>query len=886
MISITTLDGFDKLIEAETAADVEGLLHELAGPNVFISDEHWVPVGGLISNAGSIEASADEINPLIERVVNSIEATIELRYELADSGTRASITNLSDALSQLFDIPGGQTRRLLQPSSSLSNLVSMHLTGGTSDPTIAIVDEGIGVHPDDFDTTLLSLQQSSKGGKPYLIGMYGQGGSSTFDKSTYSVIVSRRHPDLLRGGQNDIGGFTVVRRSLAGRAHVYSYFVDPETGKVPTVSNEVLDQRNFVNGTRVASIEYRHLGPFADQVITNNAFYSMNYRLFDPPIPWRLVEHRSGMNPTYRTMRGVPYRLDQLGSESQGNSTVRHRSTFDYTNEEFGTLTVEIWILQDDRVAQERRQLSHRQSVNAYRDRARRYMRRRVAVTRGGQMHAALTQRMFDQRGLRHIGSSAIVQVNTDKLSDTAGASFFASNRADLKSESEQIIENAVVAAIESVSDELRAIERERQDEIVRGRGATDESAIRTRLDRLIDRFSRQQESGRAGGTRSGRSNSRFRGREVPTYLRWARDQVLEVRPGVPTRLDLVTDGADRALRPARVRKMVNSSSSLVRPQLVSGQDGRWRVDISVDPAAPIGLQADLDAIMTIEGVWTLSTTQHAQLRVVPPPPPYVGIHPPTVFRIRNSEGNVLIRPGRSSFTIETDASDDLFDHSTLDIVGPSDVNIVGYGSPRRGDIRVSVSVDEGLEPQNLGLVTATLNIDGSENLTDSANVRVVEKPSTGTASGPRQVPEYNIVDVRQMPQTETELTWDQMMETLGTEASWTAVDVAAVDIQNTDGEGASHKLVFFLNADNGPLEQAERRITATRMESGVEAARQYHRTLQCYHLYQLAVTAIRDDGTINLPDYDDYKLELVRLNDTLLYAQTEFSQAIESADD
>ena len=46
--------------------------------------QYWRNVGDQRSNAGPIEASADEINPLVERIVNGMEAVIELR--VAESG--------------------------------------------------------------------------------------------------------------------------------------------------------------------------------------------------------------------------------------------------------------------------------------------------------------------------------------------------------------------------------------------------------------------------------------------------------------------------------------------------------------------------------------------------------------------------------------------------------------------------------------------------------------------------------------------------------------------------------------------------------------------------------------------------------------------------------
>ena len=60
-----------------------------------------------------------------------------------------------------------------------------------------------------------------------------------------------------------------------------------------------------------------------------------------------------------------------------------------------------------------------------------------------------------------------------------------------------------------------------------------------------------------------------------------------------------------------------------------------------------------------------------------------------------------------------------------------------------------------------------------------------------------------------------------------------------------------------------------------------------FHRTLQCYHLYQIATNGINESGYIDVMEYSDYRSEMIRLNETLLYAQREFSESMDqSAED
>ena len=315
-----------------------------------------------------------------------------------------------------------------------------------SEPTIEVRDCGIGIHPSDFAGSILSLGQSDKGQKPYLVGMYGQGGSSIFDKCEYTVIVSRRHPQHLPAGRHDETGWTIVKRSLNVRAPVYKYLVDPESGSVPTFSGSISDSVGLEHGTVIAHVDYKNTGGFATQEITNYAYYTLNYRLFNPLLTWTLSDRRSNANIS-RTLRGIPYRVAQLPAVTgmgftsirarSETTAVRHHIQYQHVLSSGSKLKVQWWVLQDERLKSGRRRPRHGDSIRPYRDPARRYNRRLIAITRGGQTHAALTANIFAQKNLRQLARSIVVQVDTDSMTLEEGASFFASNRADLKTASQ-----------------------------------------------------------------------------------------------------------------------------------------------------------------------------------------------------------------------------------------------------------------------------------------------------------------------------------------------------------------------------------------------------------------------------------------------------------------
>jgi hypothetical protein len=899
-----------QLLALQSSVDVEQWLKGVVGPDVLSNERYWRPVGGQTSNAGAIEASADEINPLIERVVNAPEAVIELKLadSIADDSNMVIPANPRTAIEVLWEIPRGEARWLKEDEGRANaHDVELVFRGERDTPTIVVRDRGIGIHPDDFANTIVSLGSSDKGQKLYLVGMYGQGGSSTFDKCEYTIIMSRRHPRHLPRGRPDLVGWTVIRRKLATRSHVYGYLVEPDTGFIPRFSGAIGDSVEIKHGTLVSHVDYRNLGPFAHQQITNRAYYTLNYRLFDPLIPWTMIEERNMSVTGSRTMRGVPYRIGELPStsgiglqssdRSRSTASVRHNISFEYQDKDYGSLNVEWWVLQDEEVEAGRRRRDHADRIRPYRDPNRRYAQRGIAITRGGQTHAALTLRVFESKRLKQVTRSIVVHVNTDALTLEAAASFFSSNRAELKTESQDIVERAVLAAIESYADDLRAIERERQEELIRGKGASDQEAIRSRLDRIIRRAFASLRPGAGNDAAKSRGDQKdLRLRQIPTYLKFARARELGIRPGVPTHIDLLTDAADSTVIHRDTAFRVESDSAFVIIGTKDGGAGRWRVELLCAGDAPVGTKATVSAYMERVGIWRVDADEPIRVVVEPPLPPYEGNDPPTSMRFRSRNGEIHVRPGDARIAIETDCVDDLFrTGSDLLISLPPGLESRGHGHPRRGQIRAILAVPEDTVPGPVGDIHATLTLPSGASFNADA-LLVVEPPleARGTV-GPEPTPDYEIIDVRRTPGDETEESWEGMPGILDTQSPWGATDVAAYnlpEVNEREGSGRG-KVVFYLNAENNDLLHAERRVAERRGENSFTAAREYHRTLLCFYLYQMAAAEIAADGRANsfarqdveaasgVRRYEEYREEMVWLNRTLLYAQREFYELL-----
>ena len=882
---IMSADAVKGLLEIDSTDQLESWLMRVVSPGVLGDERYWQLVGGQRSNAGPIEQSADEINPLVERIVNGIEAVIEL--SVAESGSEPSSPR--EAIESLFDVPRGRARLLDEAAAqrlARHVVVALRGQGRDSDPTIEVRDLGLGIHPRDFPDTILALGQSDKGQKPYLIGMYGQGGSSTFDKCEYTIIVSRRHTRHLPSGESDRVGWTVVRRSLNVRAPVYRYLVDPSTNCVPSFSSAIGDQIGLEHGTLVAHVGYKNLGGFATQQITNNAFYTLNYRLFDPLLPWTLVDHRQGERVS-RTMRGVPYRVNELpevagiGSlearQRTGATAVRHHMEYRHELASGSTLRVEWWILQDEQVVDGRRRRDHSNRRLPYRDHSRRYAQRVIAVTRGGQVHAGLTtSHTFHSKQLRQVARSIVAQVNTDDMSWEEGASFFSSNRADLKTASQDQVEEAIIAAIGLHIDQLKAIERERQEELVAGRAASDEEAIRQHLDPMIQAFRRSRQTPGSSTSQANRGNPDFRGLQIPTYLRFARTTPLPVRPGVPTRLDILTDAADDVVKNRRTDFRVDSSDDGMLIGQVQGGSGRWRVSLFPSADLAVGTSIEITASISQTNAWRLDAEQPCRVIVAKPPLPYEGNDPPTFFRFRSQNGAVHVRQGGSRITIESDVRDDvLLNGGVLRVVSPDpeDLPVGGSSGPREGEFRVNLQVPDDAHVAPAGEIHAVLTLPNGSEFDDVAYLVIDEKLAKGGTTDTQAQPNYEIRDVEEVPAKEGVLSWSEMPAILAGSDPWTSEDVGAYLETGDEGQ---RKITFYLNSDNQELRDIERRIARRRSAAAVDSFREMHRTLLCFHLYRLATGM--ESGSED--DYV-YRDEMIRVGQTLLYTHSEFLEQV-----
>lgn len=285
---------------------------------------HWMPVGRDRGNAGRIKLANHPVNPIAERIVNGMEALIELHRirELKSNGDVAAPESPRMAVSRYFGLPSldqlpkiadkVERDRVKAIARAAARNIRLRLSTsrvkGQPSFTVIIEDDGVGQAPEIVHDTLLSLGSTTKGDKPYLIGLFGQGGSSAYAVSQYSWVLSRRAAEGLDGRKDGLGWSVIKQIFQKGRRDPYfAYLAAAPDGRVLAFDASVADLVGVSHGARFAHIGYDFQG-IGGSAVTRNLFPALNHVLFNPVLPYELYASRDTADP----MWGNAYRMSNI----------------------------------------------------------------------------------------------------------------------------------------------------------------------------------------------------------------------------------------------------------------------------------------------------------------------------------------------------------------------------------------------------------------------------------------------------------------------------------------------------------------------------------------------------------------------------------------------
>lgn len=469
-----------RLLKANTSSEIEDIIRDVN------DDIEWVPFGGTQNNHGIISMGSEPYDGITERITNSIDAMIELHVEL--NPQFKSLNSPRSAVEKIFNLKEGNLRHAEkeQIGSLASNIQLRFLDGDEPKrPTIEIRDKGIGQHPNDFPSTLLSLNEQYKVSKFYLIGAFGQGGQTSFAncKNGYGIVISRKKTDLLRNGQTDEIGWSIVRywdpstEDQLWKVGYYQYCIDKNTKKIPTVNPKSVNFA-FEHGTIIRLISYGLTKGTSDVLqAANTAWSYISQSLFDPILPIRIFEGRERYQDKEkhkernRALPGLARRLSKGGKGEKVTIPIKDEYSVDLGKN--GKIKINYWCLNP--IAEPGERIYWHDIKKGYVSGT-----QAVFITLNGQRHGIETTAFLrDTVKLPYASDYIIVQVDCDDLSNVAKKELVSSTRERLRnSEMKDLLFDEVATHLKNDRNIL-AFEKQQMDRIINATAFKETTKIR-----------------------------------------------------------------------------------------------------------------------------------------------------------------------------------------------------------------------------------------------------------------------------------------------------------------------------------------------------------------------------------------------------------------------
>ncbi len=503
----------DALLKATTSDQVNHILAELGdGPDVDVDEPfgalgcQWHFFDDNSSNMSTINLGSKPGHSLTERVTNAIDAVFEREMLLQGNPAHPPGSPL-EAADAWFDRPwstAGDGLFNMDPAQidAYSRWVQIVMLPGEdiAKPTVDVVDQGIGMEPDEFTSTILSFHRGNKINKLYLAGAFGQGGSATIAFSDYTLILSRH----LHGG-NTVG-FTLVKQMDLDeiyKENAYVFLAVPKPDGTLTVPGSEVEgpieaypgvkstsshkPQAFTHGTIV-----RHYGYQARSMENplssspGNMYHLMNYMLFDPVLPFRVVDLRQPGHYRSRVVIGSRNRLLADG----GFADVRHhqpRFWLRPTEDSEQTLGVEYWVVfsSHNKPSQNGNKPTQRvRPHDLFLDPA-----HPIIGTLNGQNHGELTPRIIREARLPQVAKHIIVHLDLTVVSKRTRSQLLSSTREGFKEG--EVFDEVVRILQDHLRDDehLHEIEAELEESLLERESTATTKEVRNRITRLLREF-------------------------------------------------------------------------------------------------------------------------------------------------------------------------------------------------------------------------------------------------------------------------------------------------------------------------------------------------------------------------------------------------------------
>ena len=312
---------FWELYNSKNEYDVEEVI---AKHPEYFHPRNWKPLGENESNFAVVEnQQSNPIAALVEKIMNSIDATLMRKCLEASINPRSpqAPQSIEQAIERFF--PDHKNWDLGSARNIQAENIQILADGKTKarnqeDTSIIIYDNGEGQHPQDFESTFLSLLRGNKNEIHFVQGKYNMGGSGAIafcGKNRYQLIASRRYDKTGKFG------FTLIRKHPLSTEEQkikkntwYEYLV--VDGHIPSFAIDFLNlslyKRKFETGTIIKLFSYDTKG---NRHLRRDMARSINEFLYEPALPFYMVETEERY-PNDNALTGVVFGLKRRLADS------------------------------------------------------------------------------------------------------------------------------------------------------------------------------------------------------------------------------------------------------------------------------------------------------------------------------------------------------------------------------------------------------------------------------------------------------------------------------------------------------------------------------------------------------------------------------------------
>ena len=336
---------FKDLYFARTEDEVDKVINNR--PDIF-KKENWYPLGGDENYFAVIEnQQSNPIAALIEKITNSIDAVLMKKCLEAGINPKSEQAPKSMEEAKVNFFKNYRDWDLSRVRRKQAESIQIIADGPKFNTSLIIYDDGEGQHPEDFESTFLSLLEGNKKEIHFVQGKYNMGGSGAIvfcGKKRYQLIGSRKYDST---GQF---GFTLIREHPLSKEEEktkkntwYEYLKVNE--EIPAFRSDRQDlglhNRDFKIGTIIKLYSYE-LPTGVRSVIAKELNQSINEYLFEPVLPVITIDKKERYprdRGLERTLYGLKRRLEQDDS--------KYVETFfsdDFNNTSFGKMKVTCYV--------------------------------------------------------------------------------------------------------------------------------------------------------------------------------------------------------------------------------------------------------------------------------------------------------------------------------------------------------------------------------------------------------------------------------------------------------------------------------------------------------------------------------------------------------------